>query len=564
MKKPRRAKNADGPQPFILIEEAVHLLRSASAGDLALYLSGAVPWVLGGLFFWAHVTWFAPGPGRLLLMACGLAALFVWLKTTQAAFCARLLALRMGDARKPDFPWAKVAVDQLRLQVWGLIALPVAALLAFPLVWVGCYYQNLSVFGHEKEGRPLHASAWSQALLWPAQLHLTMLLVSVLWLYVWVNLAVTVVLVPELLNALFGMERIVYSGPGFWMNTTFLASVTALSWLAVDPLIKALHVLRVFHGRSRRTGEDLRMELASARIRRTKPVAAVACVLLALAVSLATPAGGLRAAEAPASPAITRTGPVASAELDRAIDEVLQSDDYAWRLRPLKDEAAFEDEGLVGGFFRDLAETARSLIESARDGLKRFADWVRDLFPERKKKEKSPKSKPSDFGEGLELLRLFLYGLVILVVGLAAFVGIQAWRQARRGRGARVLAESVAVARPDLNDENVQAAQLPLDGWLALAREKIDAGDWRLALRALYLATLAKLGGEGLVSLAKFKTNLDYERELRRRAPQRGALLAWFRDKRSAFEATWYGRAPALEAPVRDWLVELEEEDRAG
>src|SRR5690606_25895517 len=55
MKKTRRAKNADGPQPFILIEEAVHLLRSASAGDLALYLSGAVPWVLGGLFFWAHV-----------------------------------------------------------------------------------------------------------------------------------------------------------------------------------------------------------------------------------------------------------------------------------------------------------------------------------------------------------------------------------------------------------------------------------------------------------------------------------------------------------------------------
>ena len=103
-----------------------------------------------------------------------------------------------------------------------------------------------------------------------------------------------------------------------------------------------------------------------------------------------------------------------------------------------------------------------------------------------------------------------------------------------------------------------EASRLPADGWLELARQQMAAGEWRLALRALFLATLARHAYEGLLSLAKFKTNLDYEAELRRRAHSRTVLVEEFRGRRRQFEEVWYGAAPASDALVRDWLQRME------
>ena len=77
-------------------------------------------------------------------------------------------------------------------------------------------------------------------------------------------------------------------------------------------------------------------------------------------------------------------------------------------------------------------------------------------------------------------------------------------------------------------------------------------------MRALFLATLAHHAQEGLVSLAKFKTNLDYESELRRRALNRTGLIEEFSGRRRQFEDVWYGAAPASDALVRDWLQRME------
>lgn len=71
-----------------------------------------------------------------------------------------------------------------------------------------------------------------------------------------------------------------------------------------------------------------------------------------------------------------------------------------------------------------------------------------------------------------------------------------------------------------------------MEGWLGLAREQMAKGEWRLALRALYLANLARFAAEGWVTLVKSKTNLDYERELRRRAPANVSLMDRFATRR--------------------------------
>jgi hypothetical protein len=152
--------------------------------------------------------------------------------------------------------------------------------------------------------------------------------------------------------------------------------------------------------------------------------------------------------------------------------------------------------------------------------------------------------------------------LLALCALALAWIVWTGWKQQRRP-APRVLAAVSAVAvPPDLNDEKLEASRLPSDEWLALAREQMARGEWRLALRALYLATLAGLGAQGLVTLARAKTNLDYERELGRRAAGRAELVGGFRARRLAFERVWYGRDVAGEPEVRAWLGELERERR--
>ena len=66
-------------------------------------------------------------------------------------------------------------------------------------------------------------------------------------------------------------------------------------------------------------------------------------------------------------------------------------------------------------------------------------------------------------------------------------------------------------------------------------------GDLRLALRATYLGLLAYLGGRHLIAIAKFKSNLDYSRELERRHHELATVLSLFRDNVRSFELAWYG-----------------------
>jgi hypothetical protein len=184
-----------------------------------------------------------------------------------------------------------------------------------------------------------------------------------------------------------------------------------------------------------------------------------------------------------------------------------------------------------------------------------LVDWYERHFPRDQPQAGAGNSRA---GVALGLVRLLLYIFIAAVVLLLGWLAWLVWRQARR-QGALVLAARAVVAvAPDLRDENVQAALLPADGWLALAREQAARGEWRLALRALYLAMLARLAAERFITLAAFKTNLDYERELRRRALSRQEIVGRFVRRRRAFEEVWYGRAEAGPAEINDWMAELE------
>lgn len=536
------AKRPDEPSAVEWIEEAVHLLRRAPVEAFAIYYAGTVPFVLGLLFFWAHTTWFLPSGTAVAWGALGLTVLFAAMKPLQSEFCAHLSALRLGT---PAPAWsgrriARVALAQLELQPWAFLATGLAAVVALPFGWVYAYGQIVTVIGRDDD---LHGSAVAAARLWPATNHVALLLISAVALCLWGNLFATFLFVPWLGNHLLGIDN-VFGWSGWNLaNSTFLASVTAVTWLVIDPLVKALYTLWVFRGRARRTGDDLRVELqGAAAAARTRPF--VAMVLLCLAC---TAVPRLRAA--PNSPPVA----VRPERLNQAIDRVLDQPEFSWRLRPLPRPIAATHTGSIDRFLVRGGEIATETLRWVGRKLRAVMNWIiQHLFPDRPTEE-APATGPT----AMALLRLTLYAFI---AGALILIGWVIWivvRHARRQVRSAVAAHAVA-ATPDLSDENIQVAQLPADGWLALAREQIARGEWRLAWRALYLAMLAQLAADGLISLARFKTNLDYERELRRRALSRVDTVERFVQRRRGFESVWYGRDMADERDVRAWMAEFE------
>ena len=136
-------------------------------------------------------------------------------------------------------------------------------------------------------------------------------------------------------------------------------------------------------------------------------------------------------------------------------------------------------------------------------------------------------------------LQLLLYGLVAAVLAALVILIYRVWLGRRRSP--KPVASEPIQPVPDLTDENVRADQLPEDGWTKLARELLERGEFRLAMRAFYLASLSHLAARNLINIARFKSNREYERELHRRAHSFPNLISVFGDNISVFERIWYG-----------------------
>lgn len=546
-----------GPGVADLIEESVHLLRRHPR-ELAWYYGGTAPFAVALLYFWAYVTWFAPADGEVAAGAFLLAILFGIMKAAQHRFALSLLARRL-DEESPAWTWRQWASEtsaQLRLQATGLVAVPLAAGFGVPFGWVYCYYQNATVLpsapGAATRARRL--LAWEQMQLWPKQNHWALAILSGLWLMVFLNMAVTFYAVPSLATSWLGLNSVFALSGWSYFNTTFLALVAASTHLLVDPLIKTFYLLRVFHGQARQTGADLRLVLAREKNLRRRPTAGL--VLLTLGLLLVSPP---RARAADVSVAAAEPTTLSSPAINRALDRVLEQPEFRWRLRPLPTPAALTNEGIVKGFVRSTFDIIAQICRAVYSWVQSVSKWVSDLLPGGNNEKDGADGKdgggsPFDW---MVLLQLVSYVLLLVIAGLLVFVAWKVWRH-NLATVAFVAPPPAPGGAPDLSDETVEASRLPADGWLNLARQQMAKGEWRLALRALFLATLARHAYEGRLTLAKFKTNLDYEFELRRRAVQRTDLAEEFRDRRRQFEEVWYGAVPASDGLARTWLAKME------
>jgi hypothetical protein len=92
----------------------------------------------------------------------------------------------------------------------------------------------------------------------------------------------------------------------------------------------------------------------------------------------------------------------------------------------------------------------------------------------------------------------------------------------------------------------------------------MERGELRVAMRAFYLGSLANLAARNLVSIARFKSNHDYERELRRRAHAFPKLLSVFGENVFALERVWYGMHEVNRELVNQFASSLEKMKTAG
>jgi hypothetical protein len=323
------------------------------------------------------------------------------------------------------------------------------------------------------------------------------------------------------------------------LNTTFFTAIFGLTFLCVDPILKAVYVVRVFQGKSLRSGEDLR-----ATLKRFSAATTRLALWIVVALVLSTPLALPGATTSPTQ----SVEPIQPRELDRAIDDVIQKRKYTWRApRERVIESTEGEPGVIAKFFERIGRMVRDGLQAAGNWFEKIMRRIFGRF--------GPASGSSDFS-WMMTKQMLLYGLLAVVLSAAAVLLIRFWR--KRQQGVPVTAAQAVQPTPDLADENVGADQLPEDGWTTLARELLGRGELRLALRAFYLASLAHLAERNLVSLARFKSNRDYQRELQRRAHAFPGLQTLFGENVSSFDRVWYGRHEATGELVTQFAANVE------
>lgn len=552
---PPPAKRVSAPAASEICDEAVALLKRAPANVFLFYYLGSFPFWLAFLYFWADMARDPYAATRSITASLAVALLLVWMKTCHALSAAHLYDTLVSRPQEPLRPGRliRIAVWQAFLHGTAVIVVPAALLVTIPLGFVLAYYQNATVLGGDRDlpalGR-LHARASRQTGVWIKQNHLLLAVFLLFAGAVFLNLVALAWAIPFLLRTLTGTETLFSISALDLFNTTFFLIVLALTHVCVDPFLKAAYLLRCFYGESLETAVDLRVELSSRRAasaRQSGKVAAAAAAFVFLVAPSVLPAQSPRGLfPAPArhvlsgSPSpfthLLTPASVSADRLERKMNKVLERREFRWRLP--REESALQPrpKGWLESFLQDLAATLRELAKDLFELVAEVYDWFHQWIYGKSKA--SPGANPS-FQMNWAVTAKFL--IVLLSIFVACVVAVWVYRTLVRRRMSSEIVAQALPRVPDITREDVRADELPEDEWVTLARDYVERGDLRLAMRALYLASLATLVRRGLISVARFKSNRDYEREMRRRSHAQPHLVEAFARNVAIFDRSWYG-----------------------
>jgi len=233
--------------------------------------------------------------------------------------------------------------------------------------------------------------------------------------------------------------------------------------------------------------------------------------------------------------------------LDQAIGNVIQKSEYQWRMPHQKPDLP------EGSFLGRVMETLNKYLMKGITAVKRWIDAIQRWIERHSPRQSLPRDHSGPPSSVIQ--RRFLIGLIAVAVAVLLFT---LWRIRKRNPEQQLIAQPVAVV-PDLDTEDVAADALPEDGWQSLARDLAGRGEYRLALRAFYMASLAFLARSELITIAKFKSNREYQKELNRRAHSYRNLPDRFSDTLDVFERSWYGNHAVNQQLLNEFIDNQEQ-----
>jgi hypothetical protein len=372
-------------------------------------------------------------------------------------------------------------------------------------------------------------------------------------------------------------------------NPVWLAFLGALTFTLFEPLQAATASLLLVDGRVRQEGLDLlaAVQQLPARGAARASSQSVALVLLGLVLSPAL----ARAEAPPPRPELlqrVRAAIAACDEEEQGLEEALDTvsalspaeQQKFQRLLQSVEKKLHQDEDCEAGSellhlgLEQATETvalesarpdARSAAAKARDILsrpefstaprqdkapaeegpvtpdwwQRFMNWLDGLLEKLfKRRDEAPRLASAPGVGGLAVAHGLVVVLIAVVVGVLGAVLLRALRQQQRHESAQLEVSTLDAAA--LAQDPMHALARAPEGWAQLADELAARGEYREAVRSLYLALLSRLHREGAILYDATLSNWDYLRQFKGRRE----WLAPFRELTRRFDFAWYGNLP--------------------
>jgi hypothetical protein len=492
-----------------IIEEAIHVLRGAGVRALAVVWTGAIPFSLGLLLFWRDMTRYSRSVGLCAWESLLLVVLLVWLSVWRGRFASMIHAQLSGatpagsegSLRPVGVHWLLGNCKLLLMPLATVAVLPVPGAIAFfRIATAVAAVDGKDFFSTVAKARKLAVSLAQPVLL--------ILLLGFIGTLLLVNIVVMLALLPQLARILTGYESsFTRAGVLLFTDPSFYIVAGLITWLAFEPLVQAVYTVAAFHAESKETGEDVRVRFRA--LVRSGGIAAILLVLCA--------------------PGLTAGPGIDPSQLDRSVRQTLSSPEYTWNIQ--RPETPGKESWFVR-FTDSLGARLAGVKEAIGKAISSAIDWFRKLFQTPSPPGQGPPASGAIRGE--------LYVALALALVVVAFL---IWR----GRAALARQRAAVPGAPraiSLAAENVTADQLPEQGWYALADECFTNAEFRLGLRALYLANLAGLAHDSWIAIHPGKTDHEYEAELHRRARDFRDACELFSRNVELFERVWYGDYP--------------------
>jgi uncharacterized protein DUF4129 len=541
--------------PLEALERGFALFRSTFANEAWRYYIGTAPLVLCFIPMWVTNGQIKVSDNVLLFESVLLVCAYLLRVCMVTRYMQRMRERAFGTPAPKRTSATEIAAGVGRL-VGRKIILSVCALASLPTLAAASWFYSAGQFA-SIEAREEGATSGSigscifLASQWFTGGVLLFLMLFSLWIAVWLNGVIVAIAVPQLLHSIFGLNTILSTQTGLYAlsrSSAFWLSTFAGAWLAMDPIIKCSFVIVYQHLRSLREGYDLRDALASLP-RHKKPLAAAAAVpstkarskvLTAASIVIFSLLIGARpvaafpiAQESSAQPAVeTANDPAHSARvqtLRRAIDEESQRAIYRWH------DAAHP--GSPDRFDKFMEKIGRAM-DRAFAWLSRL---IKKLWPG------GLNLSGGDSAPSKWTLRDLVKWLIVIVVVTISLGTALIWLGRRREAAALSIPASIA-PMPDLSAAVLATARSE-DEWFVLASQLEGSGDFRSALRAIYLGLLAGLAQREWLTIRRDRTNRDYLDEFTRRwrrRPQatvdaRTEIPGKLRSSMRQFDRVWYG-----------------------